>query len=98
MLWEKSAFVSAQETTLSMHLKEEDGPDLFATNSATTVMQVTIKSNGHQSLPGHISRSLISPHQVLLLNYIRAYTWYFAYDSFYALGLTTLQLHTALTL
>ena len=68
-------------------LKDEDGPDLYATHSASTIMQVTIRNNDHPSLPGHLVRKLISPHQVMLLNYGRTDTWYFATDTFEATDL-----------
>ena len=83
--WAQPLTFSAKKTTLIL---DEECPDLFATKLANkTVMQITIKANGHPSLPGHIIRSLISPHQVQLLNYGRADTWYFATDTSEAVDL-----------
>ena len=66
-----------------MDMQDEDGPDLFKTQtSSATVIQVTIQTNGHPNLPDHIIRNPIDPSQVLLLNYGRADTRYFASDSF----------------
>ena len=45
-------------------------------------MQVTIRSNGHPNLRGHIIRQIISTHPIMLLNYARADTWYFSADTF----------------
>ena len=75
-------------TTLTMDLPEDEGPDPFTTTlKSQTIMEVLVKTNGKPYPPGHIIRSLISPHQVLLLNYGRADTWYFAADTFKAADL-----------
>ena len=61
------------DPAITMNILCEEGPDLFNTlTQSATVMQVTVKTNGHPNLP----------HQVLLLNYGRADTWCFASDSF----------------
>ena len=56
----------------------------LTSQQSATVIQVTIQTNGHPNIPGPTIRNLISPHQVLLLNYGRADTWYFASNSFNA--------------
>jgi hypothetical protein len=74
-------FSAASSTTLMIELPEEESPDLIP-SQPNTVMQVVIQTNGHPNLRGHIIRKLISPHQILLMNYGRSDTWYFSSDKF----------------
>ena len=95
LIKERAPNFSDPAETIILDMQNEDGPDLFKTQtSSATVKQVTIQTNCHPNLPGHTIRNLISPHQVLLLNYGRADTWYFASDSFNAADLdcTTKQI------
>ena len=62
---------------------KEQSPDLYSPKPSTKpTMQVSIRSNGHPNLKWHIIRQIISIHQILLLNYGRADTWYFSADTF----------------
>ena len=70
-------------TTITLEQPEEQSPDLYSPKpSIKPTMQVSIRSNGHPNLNGHIIRHIISTHQILLLNYGRADTWYFSADTF----------------
>ena len=87
------------QSVSAMDLLNEEGPDLFTTKLAKTIMmQIIIKTNGHPSLPGHTIRNLFSPHQVLMLNYGCADTWYFATNTFKAADLNNTITHGPYTL
>ena len=90
----------AAQTTIMIDRPEEDSPDLYSTQpTSKPTMKVTIRNNGHPNLRGHIIRQLISTHQILLLNYGRADTWYFSADTFDVAGLhNTTKQHGPYTL